>query len=94
MTHRSSTEKQAGGEGLPDGWELQPGAGGWRAVNYAKNWQTITYCDTVKDGPGIPRAIAAAVKLDREATATLEERERLCEVLRKAFGNADPSERR
>lgn len=71
-------------EGLPDGWLIQRGASGWRCVNRGRKWETKTYCDD-KSGQGRAQAIAGAQALATAVERALDERERLCVGLRKAF---------
>lgn len=70
---------------LPQGWELEHGAGGWRAINRERNWQTIVYCDSNDKGPGQLRAIATAVQFEAKVKQTLRAQQRLCEELREYF---------
>lgn len=70
---------------LPEGWELQQGAGGWRAINQVKNWQTIVYQDDPNKGPGQLRATIAAVQFEAKVEQTLRAQQRLCAELRAYF---------
>ena len=66
----------------PAGWTIQKGAGGWRAVNKARKWETTVYLE--KAG-GAAKAVEAAIELEEKAARTLVERERLCITLRSCF---------
>lgn len=74
---------------LPDGWELQPGAGGWRCINPARHWETIVYWDDPQQGPGQQRAVAAAVSLQARTERTLRDQQQLCVELQACFTETD-----
>jgi activating signal cointegrator 1 len=76
---------QAAESQLPAGWTIQEGAGGWRVINKGRKWETIVYCDDVEKGPGLPRAIEAAIDLERRALAEIEQRRAQAQSLREAF---------
>lgn len=63
---------------VPEGWELQQGAGGWRCVNRTRKWATNVY-------PREDGAIEAAVKLQTRAERALRDQQRLCAELRAYF---------
>jgi len=65
---------------VPAGWQLQKGAGGWRAIDKRRLWSTNVYTSTQG---GAAKAVEAAIELERKALAEIERRQ--AQSLREAF---------